>query len=204
MADIISQMEAEIPLLRDMRSGHTPIQIEFFKTAQQKGSRKFEFYQHLVQMKALAHTVRTLWLDIEEAEICVAETRSLWNMLFCSPARRHLKRKRLELKLSDLRQSLADAELELSRHLKVVITTFGDLLKSSESDILDAEAEYWVHRLARQLAYARIAAEKGVPAGEVAAIAALPNYLVKEVLAEAQNIVNRGLLGPEDQKQIEG
>ena len=188
--DILSQLEETIPLLSEMHLGHTPFQIEFFKTAQQKGSRKFEYWNHLVQMKSLEHSIRSLWLDIEEIEISM---NCLWRRLF-GGARGKLKNKRLDFQLTGLKISLAEKELEISRHLKIVLRDFGDLLGASEKDIMDADEEYWVHRLSRQLAYHKIAVTLGLPVGEVASISVLPEHLAIQVLEEAKKLMSSGVL----------
>lgn len=193
--DILSQIEKEIPLLKELHLGHTPMQIEYFKTAPQRGNRKFEFLQHLIQMKALSSAVRELWFDVEEAQIDL-ESCSWWKF-WVRPSRRALQRKRLGHKLENLKRKLDDIQVELTGHLRVVLTKFGDLLELSEQEILRDEGEYWVHRLAGQLAHAKLALQHGLPAGEVAAVAALPSALRSKIWEEAQKL----FLG---QKQLEG
>jgi len=117
--DAISQLEKDIPLLLEVHS--TPFNLE-------RGSRKFDFWKHLFQMKTSIHSIRALWLDIEEVEILIRNENTLWRRIFFSKVRRVLKCKRLNLQLHTLRDTLEEKNLELSHHLNIVKSKYSDLL----------------------------------------------------------------------------
>lgn len=196
----VKKIEGELPLLEKLHLGHTPFQIQYFKTTQQRGSKKFEYWQHLIQIKSLAKTVEDLNFDLEEALLEKKELNRWWK----KSSRNTLKLKRLEAKVRDLQRSLDDKELECQRHVTLVKTDFSDMLHLTENEILKDEEQYWIQRLSRQLAFNRLAMEKGLSSGDVQAVASLPPETTQKILIEAQNLLNTGKLWSVEQKQLEG
>jgi len=198
----LEELEKEIPLLSSLHLGHTPFQIEFFKTTQQRGCRKFEYWQHLIQIKSLARALEDNLFDLEETKLDLDQMKSWWKL---STARRKLKIRRVEAKIRDLAKSKADRDLECQRHVEIIKRDYSDLLSMSENEILKDEEQYWVNRLSRQLAFNRFAAEKGLSPGDVQAVASLPPQTTQKILQEAHSLLATGVLwSVPELKKLEG
>ena len=167
--------------------GHSPIQIEHFKTAQQTGNRNFEFWHHVLQLKAINCSITELTFDLEEAEFILEGCRAFW------PPWTRSKRKRKKVKLewqveqreSSLRQKYHEAELTLD----IIEKKFSDLISATEQQLFKSEREYWVTRFSRQLAAAQIARHLGTSTGDIQSIMALPDEDQRKILNITQAIV---------------
>ena len=106
-------LKEQIPLLGSLPLGHTPFQIEYFKTSQQRGSPKFEYRQHLIQIKALVRSIEHLELDIQQTELEIEELKSFWVKFRKNKANRIITLKRLEQKLQEQLESHQDKMLNV-------------------------------------------------------------------------------------------
>jgi len=183
---IINRLDKFEPL-RTYSLGHTPFQIEHFKTTSQKGSRKFEYWQHVVQLKAFWRSLKVSELDIEEAQAEV-ERLSKWHF-FWNKARKTRELKRAKLKLEELQTGFKEKSLEAKRHMDLIDRDFKDLVSLSEDEILQDEEFYWITRLSRQIAFSALAGKTGINVGDVTAMASLPEDLQKSVLQAVRGVL---------------
>jgi hypothetical protein len=175
----ISFLESFKPI-HEFRFGHTPFQVQYFKTSSQAGCREFEYWQHCLQLRQFYRTLRDIELDIHDVELTLEEACAWWPLW--NRAKRRHGIPRLEWRLQVLRESYEDSRAEAQRHIDVLQKQFGDLLGLSEAEIMTKEPEYWTQRLTRQIAAAKAGQHLGIPVGELVALASLPPELQTRIL----------------------
>lgn len=181
--DIIEKLENFKPI-KDYCFGHTPLQIEHFQTNSHKGSRKFEYWQHVLQLKGLYRAIKELDLDFEEAKNELVFRTKWWAFW-----RSRKKVPRLTWKVELLGQTLKEKSTEADRHLKIIDEKYFDLKTISEEDILKEEENYWITRLSRQMAFANLANKFHLPVGDITAVMGLPNDLQQSIFDKAANYI---------------
>lgn len=170
--------------LSEYHSGHTPLQIEHFKVSSQRGSPYFEYWQHVIQLKHLKNSLIELQFEVEECRLELESAAKWWKL----GKRQKLKAKKLEHRLKNLLESFKDKELEAQRHFDIVESKYSAFKDLPEIEILAHEQDYWVARLSRQMAFSSIAVRTGLNAGDLAAVASLPEEVQAQIMLSAQKI----------------
>lgn len=192
MTDIRDKLSKFEPLRR-FHFGHTPFQIEHFKTTSQKGDRRFEYWQHVLQLKSLDRGIKELLLDIADIEDQIADAKA-W-MPFWNRSRRKRQIPRLTHRLSTLTEGLEERKLEAVRTFEVLQRSFSDLFALTEEELFAGEGAYWVTRLTKQIQANALAMRYGITAGDVSAVMSLPEEEQAKVLA---SMLKRQELGARD------
>lgn len=183
---VIQQLDNFAPL-KTYSLGHTPFQIEHFKTTSQRGSPKFEYWQHVVQLKAFWRSLKATELDLDDAR---AEVESQASWVF--PWNKDRKKRalnRAKLKLEELETAFKEKSLEAQRHLDVIDRNYKEFVSLTEEEILQDEEFYWVTRLSRQIAFSALAAKTAINVGDLTAMASLPDALQKRVLQAVRGVL---------------
>jgi len=178
---ILDELENFKPL-NNFTFGHTPFQIEHFKTTAQKGSRHFEYLHHLVQLKSLYKSLKEICLDIDDLKNDIVEHEVFFP--FWTRRCRRRKLPRLRHRLSLVEDSYREKKLEATRTFELIKTKFQDCLGLSEEEILASETQYWVNRLVRQVKTNQLALKLGCTPGDVNALQALPEEAQKLIFNE--------------------
>ena len=168
--NLLDQLDSFQPL--DFTFGHTPVQVEHFRTQQQRGDPRFEYWQHLVQLRALRAALRESQLDQQDLEAEIAAADHWWPVWNRRARRRRLPR--LHHRHDQLLVNRRERESEARLHLDCIERRYRHLTGSTEAEILAGEPHYWAVRLGRQLAASHLARTLGVGEGEIAAVMALP------------------------------
>jgi len=180
--DIINELDNFNPI-KEFKFGHTPLQIEFFQTNTHKGSRKFEYWQHVLQLKSLRKIIKETEFDIEDAKRELKKANKF--LPFFTRSERKLLIPRLSWKVELLNQQLQEKITEAKRHLDIIKKHYADLKDITEDEIFEDEQNYWVTRLTRQITFAHLANKFQLPLGDITAIMSLPNNLQIEILNKA-------------------
>jgi hypothetical protein len=178
LAETIRKLE-DTTAIGSFKFGHTPLQVEFFQTASQQGNEKWEYWQHVLQMRALHATLCELKVSCDEALAEIQDAKRFWPPW--SATRRKRRLPRLELRLSSMRRAIEEKSREAGFHMEVVDRRYGHLKHLTEDDILADEADYWVCRLGRQLGASQLGRVLGIPESEILAVLALPADQQKKV-----------------------
>ena len=182
---ILDLLEKFPPL--DFVFGHTPVQVEHFRTQQQRGDLRFEYWQHLVQLRALRTALHEGQLDEQDLLDEIADAGRAWP--WWTSARRARRLPRLRHRLERLRDVQRERESEARLHLDCIERRYGDLTTLTEAEILAGEPQYWAVRLGRQLATSHLSRVLGVGEGELAAVMALPVDQQTAALAQMAQIL---------------
>jgi hypothetical protein len=171
LKETIQKLETATPI-RDFKFGHTPLQIECFQTASQQGNEKWEYWQHLLQLKALYSTLCDLKVTYDEISYEIEDSKSFWPPWSYKKRKRGLAR--LQFKLDTIQRSTEEKTREVDYHLAVIEHRYSHLKDLREVDILKEEAPYWSLRLGRQLGASHLSRVLGVSEGELLAVLSLP------------------------------
>jgi hypothetical protein len=183
MIDILSKLENFKPI-KDYCFGHTPMQISCFQTTAQKGSRKFEYWQHVLQLKGLYRTIKESELDLADIKRELLFWSNKWAFW-----RSRVKIPRLIWKVELVEQTIKEKSKEAERHLSIINEFYFDLITSTEDDILKEEADYWVSRLSRQMAFSNLAQKFHIPVGDMTAVMSLPDGVREAVFEKASDYI---------------
>lgn len=176
--DLIDKLENETPIL-EFTFGHTPMQIEYFQTSSQQGSDKWEYWQHILQLKALHNTLCELRLSYDETMHEFNDAYSFWP--FWTKKKRRRSAPRLEFKLTNIQKSIAEKSRETEYHLEVINRKYQHLKDITEDEIFKDESNYWTQRLGKQLGTSHLSRLLGVSEGELLAVLALPHDQQRKV-----------------------
>jgi len=174
--------------LKDFKFGHTPLQLEYFQTSSQRGNEKWEYWQHVLQLRALHSTLEDLQVTANEVEFEIQDALSFWP--FWTKERRRRKLPRLKLKKEQIQRSLDEKALEADRHLGIIEKRYAHLKDIKEDEILKDETSYWTLRLGRQLGAAHLGRVLGIPEGDLLAVLALPHEQQRQVFDSMKLIIN--------------
>jgi hypothetical protein len=166
--------------LNEFRFGHTPLQVEYFKTMNQQGCPAFVYWQHVLQLKGLRDSIQELQLEQNEIFGEVEDAKGFWPCWNKRQRRRKLPR--LQFRLERLTESIEQKEREAGYTLKVIKEKFSEFLDWSEEDIFECEKEYWTIRLGKQLVCSSLARHLGVSEGSLEAVMSLPDPQQQEIL----------------------
>ncbi len=183
----INNLTMSTPIL-DFKFGHTKLQIEHFQIVNQKGNAYWEYWQHLLQLKALYATLRELLISYDETTADINDCLRLWPI--CSYRKRKRKYPRLEFKLECTTNSILEKSREVSFHLDVINKNYAHLLSLTEDDILNTEIDYWSLRLSRQLSAGVLSRQLNIPESEILVILSLPLDQQKHIFSSMQSILN--------------
>lgn len=170
--DAILNQLADFTPLKDFKFGHSPLQLEYFQVSNQRGNEKWEYWQHVLQLRALQSTLLELKVSLDELFYELEDAGKFWPPWSRSKRKRSLPR--LNLKKEQLKRSIEEKSLEASRHFEIIEKRYAHLKTIKEEDILADEASYWTLRLGRQLGAAHLGRVLGLPEGEILAVLALP------------------------------
>lgn len=168
-----------IPAVLSFKFGHTPTQIEFFQTSNQQGDEKWEYWQHILQLKSLEGSLQELRVSYDEVQDEIDDALALWP--FWSIKKRLRKIPRLRLKQSNLDRSIAEKTREVEFHLEIIERKYKHLKTLEEDDILKEESGYWSRRLSRQLGVSHLSRILGVSESELLAVLALPKEQQRQI-----------------------
>jgi hypothetical protein len=171
LTDTIQKLELMTPI-SSFKFGHTPLQIEFFQTANQQGNEKWEYWQHILQLRALHTTLCELKIAHDDAVYEQEDANSLWPLWTRKKRRRSIPR--IQLKLNTIQRSIDEKTREVDYHLEVIERRYKHLKALTEDDILSDETSYWATRLGRQLGASHLGRILGVSESELLAVLSLP------------------------------
>jgi hypothetical protein len=169
ISDTLKKLEH---LTDSFKFGHTPIQIEYFQTSNQQGNEKWEYWQHILQLRSLYTTLSDLTISYNETEYELEDAESLWPIW--SIKKRQRTTPRIKFKLKGIIRSLEEKEREVIYHLDVIEKKYSHLKTLTEEEILKDEASYWTLRLGRQLGASHLGKLLGISDGELLAVLSLP------------------------------
>jgi hypothetical protein len=158
--------------VRDFKFGHTPMQIEYFQVANQQGNEKWEYWQHLLQLKALYATLTESKITYTEISYEIEDGEAFWPPWGLKKRKRGLDR--LRFKLDSIQRTIDEKTREVDYHLAVIDQRYMHLKGLKEEDILSDETSYWAMRLGRQLGASHLSKIIGVSESELLAVLALP------------------------------
>lgn len=171
LTNTIHKLELMTPIC-SFKFGHTPMQIEYFQTANQQGNEKWEYWQHILQLKALHSSLSELQVSVAEVKYELEDATCLWP--FWTKKKRERNIPRLQLKLGSLVRSVEEKTREVEYHLEIIDRRYPHLKTLTEEDILKEETSYWSLRLGRQLGASHLGRLLGVSESELLAVLALP------------------------------
>jgi len=178
LTDTIQKLELITPI-SSFKFGHTPLQIEFFQTANQQGNEKWEYWQHILQLRALHTTLCELKIAHDESVYEKEDAESFWPLWTQKKRRRSIPR--IQLKLNTIQRSIDEKTREVDYHLEVIERRYKHLKALTEDDILSDEASYWATRLGRQLGASHLGRILGVSESELLAVLSLPPAQQRQV-----------------------
>lgn len=177
--DLLTKLSSFKPL-QEFRFGHSPLQIEYFKTLQQNGSIVFTYWQHVLQLKGLYNSIQELQLDLKDVEDDLADANHFFP--FWSLGKRKRKIPRLQFKKKAIEEAIEQKTREANVTYSIIQEKFSDCLDLTEDEIFSQEKEYWTIRLGKQLVCSQLARKLGIPEGNLEAILALPEAQQQELL----------------------
>ena len=184
---LLEEVERTTPI-NEFVFGHTQTQIEYFQTSSQQGNEKWEYWQHILQLRTLHSTVREQRVSLDELAFEIEDTSSWWP--FWNRARRKRGLPRLLLKKDSIQKTINEKLNEIKCHLEVIDRKYSHLRKLKEEDILTDESDYWAKRLGRQLGASRLSRSLGISEGEVLAVLALPAEQQQQVVREMKELLS--------------
>jgi len=176
---ILRELDSYEPLQK-YHFGHTPLQMSAFKTTQQQGCETYEYWHQVLQLRSLRDTLEEMQIQRDEVSQELRESSKSWP--FWSYKSRQKKVPRLKFQLKKIESTLAEKTREAQFHYELLKTKYKHLECLSEKEILEKDADYWVHRLRKQVVVSRLSRQVGVGEGELSAILALPADARKQVL----------------------
>lgn len=102
---ILDQLASLAPL-QEFKFGHSPLQLEYFQVSNQMGNEKWEYWQHLVQLRALQSSIEEMEISREETLQEIKEAKAFWTPW--TRVKRLRKLPRLNLKIKSLERTLAE------------------------------------------------------------------------------------------------
>jgi len=185
--DTILSRLSDLTPLREFKFGHSPLQLEHFQISSQKGNDKWEYWQHILQLRALQGSLAEMKVLGDELDYEIIDAKRFWPPWSQNRRRRSLPR--LNLKKEQLRRSIAEKSQEALRHLEIIERRYPHLKDIKEEEILKDEASYWTMRLGRQLGAAHLGRLLGIPEGEVLAVLALPLEQQRQVFESMKLLI---------------
>jgi len=179
LSDTLKKLENFAPV-NDFKFGHSPLQIEYFQTAKQQGSEPWEYYQHILQLKALNMALKEMEVEIFEIDCQIRDAKKFWP--FWSLKKRKELLPRLFLREESILRVIREKEREVGYHLEIIERRFSQFKEYSEEEIFKSEKEYWITRIKRQLATSHLSRLLAVSEGELSALMSLPVDFQKEIL----------------------
>ncbi len=184
---ILERIEATSAL--SFAFGHTPVQMEYFQTINQSGQEKWEYWQHVLQLKALYNALKESEIAYNEVAAELAEAKAFWPIW--NRKKRRQRVPRLVFKLDNLLSTQKEKGKEADYHLHLIDTKYSHLKDLTEDDIIKEDVDYWTHRLGRQLGAAYMSRVLGISEGEVLSLLSLPSAYQKEVLTSMQHVLGK-------------
>lgn len=178
LTETIQKLEATTPI-RSFKFGHTPMQIEYFQTASQQGDEKWEYWQHILQLKALYSTLCELRVTYDELLYEEKDAIRFWPPW--TKEKRYRSLARISFKLDTIQRSIEEKTREVDYHLEVIEHRYSHLKQLKEEDILKDETSYWALRLGRQLGASHLSRLLGVSESELLAVLSLPSEQQRQV-----------------------
>jgi len=178
LIDTINKLELMTPI-SSFKFGHTPLQIEFFQTANQQGNEKWEYWQHILQLRGLHTSLCEMKVSYDETVYEIDDAKSIWP--FWTRKKRKRSIPRLQLKLNTIQRSIDEKTREVDCHLEVIERRYQHLKTLTEEEIIKDENAYWARRLGRQLGASHLSRLLGVSDGELLAVLSLPPDQQKQV-----------------------
>ena len=176
--DTINKLELMTPI-NSFKFGHTPIQIEYFQTSNQQGNEKWEYWQHILQLRALHASLCEMKVSYDETVYEIDDAKSIWPLWTRKKRKRSIPR--LQLKLNTIQRSIDEKTREVDCHLEVIERRYQHLKTLTEEEIIKDENAYWARRLGRQLGASHLSRLLGVSDGELLAVLSLPQDQQKQV-----------------------
>jgi len=115
--DIIYKLEQDTPI-KSFKFGHTPIQIEYFQTSSQQGNEKWEYWQHILQLKALHSALCELKISYNETNYDLKDANTIWP--FWSYDKRKRSIPRIQFKLDSIQKSIDEKTRESEYHIEII------------------------------------------------------------------------------------
>jgi len=171
LTETIQKLEQTTPVC-EFKFGHTPMQIEYFQTANQRGNERWEYWQHILQLKALYSSLCEMRVSYNELKYEIQDGLSFWPPWTKKKRERGLAR--LRFKLDTIQRSIEEKTKEVDYHLLVIEQRYQKLKELKEEDILKDESQYWALRLGRQLGASHLSRVLGVSESELLAVLSLP------------------------------
>lgn len=178
LIETINKLELMTPI-SSFKFGHTPMQIEYFQTSNQQGNEKWEYWQHILQLRALHTSLCEMKVSYDETVYEMEDAQNLWPLWTRKKRKRTIPR--LQLKLNTLQRSIDEKTKEVDCHLEVIERRYLHLKTLTEDEIINDEEAYWARRLGRQLGASHLGRILGVSDGELLAVLSLPPEQQKQV-----------------------
>jgi hypothetical protein len=188
LREIIKKLETDTPI-QDFKFGHTPLQIEFFQTSNQHGDEKWEYWQHILQLKTLHSTLKELEVSRDEFLGELEDANAVWPLW--SRKKRLRKVPRIKLQLSNIEKSIAEKTREVNFHLEIIERKYKHLSTLTEDEIVKDDAAYWTRRLGRQLSASHLSRVLGISDGELLAVLALPLEQQQQIFSSMKQLLNK-------------
>lgn len=201
--ELIEKLEFETPI-QSFKFGHTPLQIEYFQTSSQQGNDRWEYWQHILQLKSLHSSLCDLQLSYNETLYEIEDAERFWPLWTFNKRKRC--RPRLRFKLKTIQKSIDEKSREVEYHLEIIDRKYQHLKSITEDDILKEETSYWTQRLGKQLAVSHLGRILGVSEGELSAVLALPIEQQRQIFHGMRQLlsVTMPLLPHKQQQPDEG
>lgn len=182
--------------------GHTPMQIEYFQTSSQQGNEKWEYWQHILQLKSLHSALSELQISYDEIEYEIEDAESFWP--FWNRRKRARNIPKLKFKRASILRSIKEKSREAEYHLEVIERKYSHLKDISEEEILKDEASYWTLRLGRQLGASHLGRVLGVSESELLAVLSLPHEEQRKIFEGMKHLLTMAMpLLPTKEKEGE-
>lgn len=182
----IQKLETATPI-NGFKFGHTPMQIEYFQTANQQGDEKWEYWQHILQLKSLHSSLCELKVTYDEVQYDIQDAVRFWPPW--SRTKRMRSVARLQFKLTTIKRSIEEKTREVDYHLEIIENKYQKLKQLKEEDILRDEASYWSIRLGRQLGASHLGRILGVSESELLAVLSLPSEQQRQVFKSMRQML---------------
>lgn len=182
----INTLEQTTPI-REFKFGHTPMQIEYFQTSNQQGNERFEYWQHILQLKALYTSLCEMRVSYDETQYEIQDSLAFWPPWTRKKRQRALAR--LRFKIDTIQRAIEEKTREVDYHLAVIEQRYLHLKELKEEDILKDESHYWTTRLGRQLGASHLSRVLGVSESELLAVLSLPIEQQRQVFDGMKHIL---------------
>ena len=169
----------ELTPISSFKFGHTKMQIEYFQTSNQQGNEKWEYWQHILQLKSLHTALEELKVSYDELLYEIEDAQVFWPPWTKRKRARALPR--LQLKLNTIQRAVEEKTREVEYHLEIIERRYYHLKTITEDEILEGESSYWSLRLGRQLGASHLGRMLGVSESELLAVLSLPSDQQRQV-----------------------